>query len=46
MGLAPGRPINGSKLEPLGLTKKESHRFQLLAKVPEAELVKLIAGLP
>ena len=33
------------ELETLGVTKKESHRFQLLAKVPEAELVKLIAGL-
>ena len=32
-------------LNDLGVTKKESHRFQLLAKVPEAELVKLIAGL-
>ena len=30
----------------LGVTQKESHRFQLLAKVPEAELVELIAGIP
>ena len=29
----------------LGLTKKESHRFQLLARVPEPELVKLIGAL-
>ena len=47
------RPETGTKREPvnpgltdLGLTKKESHRFQLPAKVPEAELVELIAGLP
>ena len=33
-------------LSDLGLTKKESHRFQLLAKVPEYEKAELIAGLP
>ena len=36
----------GPMLADLGLTAKESHRFQLLAKVPEAELVELIAGIP
>ena len=41
-----GNRYTGSMLVDLGLTKKESHRFQLLAKVPEAELVELIAGLP
>jgi len=42
--------LNGNQVKPtladLGLTKKESHRFQLLAGVPEVELVNLIAGLP
>ena len=35
-----------ARLSDVGLTAKESHRFQLLAKVPEAELVELIAGIP
>ena len=38
--------LGSLKLTDIGLTQKESHRFQLLAKVPEAELTKLIAGLP
>ena len=40
------RSSSSLELETVGLTKKESHRFQLLAKVPEAELVEPIAGLP
>ena len=47
-----GRPKTGPTLGPvnptlasLGLTKNESSRFQLLAKVPEAELVELLAAV-
>ena len=38
-------PHGSLKLADMGLTQKESHRFQLLAKVPEAELVKTVGAL-
>ena len=49
MGLRGGDRKSKSQdvtLNEMGLDKYESQRFQLLAKVPEAELVELIAGIP